>query len=89
MTALRVELGEDFELRVAALLETHARALAETLGSPWMDAGEAAEYMRCKVARVRKLTMSGDLPGHHEGGRRLYRRDEVDAFIRSGGSTTC
>src|SRR3954463_7896256 len=60
-------------------------ALAAT---PWMSAQAAADYIGCSLSRVRKLTMLGDLPTHRDGGRVLYRRDDLDAYIRSGGAST-
>jgi excisionase family DNA binding protein len=56
--------------------------------SPWLSANEAAAYLRCPLSRVRKLTMTGDLPHEHDGRRVLYHRDELDSFIRSGGAKT-
>lgn len=57
-------------------------------GSPWLDANEAAAHLRCSVSRVRKLTMLGDLPSHKDGGRVLYRRDELDGYVTAGGAST-
>jgi excisionase family DNA binding protein len=63
-----------------------AAEAAQTMPSPWMTAKEAAEYMRCPLSRVRKLTMTGELPHEHDGRRVLYRRDQLDEFIRAGGA---
>jgi excisionase family DNA binding protein len=54
--------------------------------SPWMTAAEAADHMGCVLSRVRKLTMTGDLPHEHDGRRVLYHRDRLDHFIRNGGA---
>src|SRR5690348_4322810 len=54
--------------------------------SPWLTASEAAEYLRCPLSRIRKLTMTRDLPCEHDGRRVLYNRDDLDAYIRAGGS---
>jgi excisionase family DNA binding protein len=56
--------------------------------SPWLCASEAAEYLACPLSRVRRLTMTGDLPVHRDGRRVLYRREELDAFIRDGGAVS-
>lgn len=70
--------------RVAELLAERATdALA-----PWMTADQAADYIAAPVSRVRKLTMTGELPHHRDGRRVLYRRDELDTFVRSGGAIT-
>ncbi len=52
--------------------------------SPWLNADEAAEYLRCPVSRIRKLTMTSELPAHRDGRRVLYRRDDLDAYVREG-----
>jgi len=72
---------EAIAARVAALLSSDA-------APPWLNTEGAAAYMACPVSRIRKLTMTGDLPSYKEGGRRLYRRDELDRFIASGGGET-
>ena len=54
--------------------------------TPWLSAVEAAEYLRCPVSRVRKLTSTGELPHEHDGHRVLYHRDRLDSFILSGGA---
>ena len=55
---------------------------------PWLTAPEAAAYLRCPLSRVRKLTMTGELPCEHDGRRVLYHRDELDQFVRSGGAVS-
>jgi excisionase family DNA binding protein len=62
--------------------------LIEAVRSPWLTAPEAADYMRCPVSRIRKLTMTGELPVHRDGRSTKYRRDELDAFIYVGGAKT-
>jgi hypothetical protein len=37
---------------------------------------------------LRKLTMQGLIPAHPDGRRVLYRRDELDAHVASGGAST-
>ena len=66
------------------------RAIIEAcrVQSPCLSAEQAAAYLQSPVSRVRKLTMSGDLPHEHDGRRVLYHRDELDQFIRSGGAVT-
>jgi len=52
--------------------------------SPWMTADEAADYLRCPVSRIRKLTMTGELPAHRDGRRVLYNRNELDNYVLKG-----
>jgi excisionase family DNA binding protein len=56
--------------------------------SPWMTTKEAAEYLRCGEARIRKLTMVGSLPREKDGSRNLYNRATLDEFIRNGGGVS-
>src|SRR3954452_5344887 len=89
---IRIELGDRvldvLADRLADRLAVH-RAPADALAaSPWMSAQSAADYIGCSLSRVRKLTMLGDLPTHRDGARVLYRRDDLDAYIRSGGAST-
>ena len=72
---------ERIALRIADLM-------AQQEGSPWLNSEGAAEYMACPISRIRKLTMTDELPSYKEGGRRLYKRSEIDAFIASGGGST-
>lgn len=73
-------------------IEAIASRVAELVGSeaqsPWLNSAGAADYMACPVSRIRKLTMTGELPSYKEGGRRLYNRREIDAFIAAGGGNT-
>ena len=54
--------------------------------SPWLNAEGAARYLACKLSRIRKLTMTGDLPVFRDGSRVLYRREDLDRFVRAGGA---
>lgn len=65
------------------VLRLRARA-----ASPFLQAQEAADYLRCPLSRIRKLTMTGALPVHRDGRRVLYRRDELDEFIANGGAVS-
>jgi excisionase family DNA binding protein len=72
---------------VQALAERIARLLPDLVPtSPWLSAAEAAAYLRCPVSRIRKLTMTRELPCCRDGRRTLYHRDELDKFVRSGGA---
>ena len=61
---------------------------AVRVSSPWLDAHEAAAYLRCPVSRVRKLTMLDELPCERDGRRVLYHRDALDGFVRAGGAVS-
>ncbi|HUR85467.1 MAG TPA: excisionase family DNA-binding protein [Solirubrobacteraceae bacterium] len=53
-----------------------------------MNAEQAADYIAAPLSRIRKVTMTGELRSYADGRRRLYRRDDLDAFIRNGGAST-
>lgn len=77
------------EADIDALSSAVAARVAQIIGPDrWMDANEAAEHLCCPLSRIRKLTMTNALPSHKEGGRRLYRRSELDAYVLAGGGNT-
>lgn len=75
------ELAEAIAERVAELT-----GAGTATGSPWLHAEEAAAYLRAPLSRVRKLTMTGDLPHAKDGRRVLYHRSELDSYLRKGGA---
>jgi excisionase family DNA binding protein len=75
--------AEHLAMKIVRLLSSTAKA-----DSPWLKAPEAATYLRCPLSRIRKLTATGALPSHRDGGRVLYRAEELDAFVRDGGATS-
>jgi excisionase family DNA binding protein len=72
---------DELAQRVAALV---IAGLDQAGRSPWMNADEAAEHLRCPVSRIRKLTMTGELPAHRDRRRVLYSREDLDAYVRQG-----
>ena len=73
-------------------IEAIASCVAELIAvkdvSPWLNTKGAAAYLACPVSRIQKLDMTGDVPSYKEGGRRVYKRSELDAFIANGGADT-
>lgn len=53
---------------------------------PWMTVTDAARHMGCTTNRVYKLVAQESLPHYREGRRLLFKRSELDSFIRSGGA---
>jgi excisionase family DNA binding protein len=74
----------ELERLAGQLTERVARQLGT--GSPWLTAADAATHLVCPQSRIRKLTMTGELPCHRDGRRVLYRREELDAYVRNGGA---
>jgi excisionase family DNA binding protein len=73
---------------IEAIASRVANLIAQEDISPWLNTSGAAEYLCCPVSRIRKLTMTDSIPSYREGGRRLYKRSELDAFIAAGGAST-
>lgn len=86
--ALLLPITEDF---VAAVTEVVAQRLQERLplaqpSSPWLSgAAKAADYIDSGVGRVYDLVSVGQIPVHRDGSRLLFHRDELDAWVRTGG----
>jgi excisionase family DNA binding protein len=77
---LPVELVEQIAERAAELLAERGVG-----ASVWMDVNEAAVYLRCPASRIYALTSGRNIPHHHDGSRLLFRRSELDEWIRGGG----
>jgi excisionase family DNA binding protein len=88
MSSLELHIDDHDLERLAELVAERLADRMEARRSPWLSAAEAADYLRCSLSRVRKLSMLGEVPAHHDGGRALYRRDELDAYIAAGGASS-
>jgi excisionase family DNA binding protein len=85
-TVVHFELSEDSLEDIVQRLRDQLQLEQQPASSPWLTADEAADYLRCPLSRVRRLTMSEQIPVHREGRRVLYRRDELDEFVFAGGA---
>jgi excisionase family DNA binding protein len=82
---------------IDGLDEAALRALAEKLqpylpepareANTWLSVPEAAAYLRCPTSRIYALKSADRIPFHLDGSRLLFRRSELDAWIRQGGGT--
>lgn len=52
---------------------------------PWLDVGKAAEHLACPRSRIYALVSAGRMPHQKDGSRLLFRREELDEWVRSGG----
>lgn len=74
------------------LVEVVAERAAELLASRveaadhWMTTTEAANYLRCPLSRVYALTSASRIPFHRDGSRLLFRRSELDVWVKQGGA---
>ena len=75
---MRLSLDDEALDVLAGLIEQRlASRRNERRQSPWLTAAEAAEYLRCPISRVRKLTMTRELPCHRDGRRTLVQRSRA------------
>jgi excisionase family DNA binding protein len=51
----------------------------------WLDVGQAAEHLSCPRSRIYALVSARRMPHHKEGSRLLFRREELDEWVRAGG----
>jgi excisionase family DNA binding protein len=75
--SLPPEALEQIAERVAELLRER-RTFGDS--SPWMTRSEAAAWLHLPVSRLEK---DRRIPCHRDGGRVLYRRDELDEWMSS------
>jgi excisionase family DNA binding protein len=73
--------------RLAQLLLPRLGGLVGVPGpeSPWLDVPGAAGHLACSKYRIYKLVQERQIPFHKDGGRLLFRPEELDAWIRAGG----
>jgi excisionase family DNA binding protein len=54
---------------------------------PWLTVDQAARHLGCGTRRIYDLTRQGALPHAKDGRRTLFRRVDLDSFVRAGGAT--
>lgn len=67
--------------RVVELLDERGAISGTSTSSPWLDADEAAAYLRCAKQRVYDLVSAGALERAGDGRRLLFHRDALDAYV--------
>jgi excisionase family DNA binding protein len=85
--ALFAEMDEE---TLAALAERLLPFLARRIGQqehavPWLDVGAAAEHLTCPRSRIYALVSARRIPHYKDGSRLLFRREELDEWVRLGG----
>jgi excisionase family DNA binding protein len=80
-TMLSVGIDDSFVEMLATRLAAHLDGGRCAAASPWMTVDEAADYLRWAVKRIRNLTSAREIPHRKQGGRVLYHRDELDAWL--------
>ena len=64
---------------LAVRIDHQPRAVA------WLDVGGAAKHLACPRSRIYALVSAHRIPHHKDGSRLLFRREELDEWVRSGG----
>lgn len=80
---LREDLVPDL---IAGLRDDVLALFASEAQDGWMDAEEAAVYVGCKVRRLQDLAACGRIPHGHLGRRLVFKRSELDAWLRGSGA---
>lgn len=52
------------------------------VSNPWLNAAEAASYLACSRDRVYDLVQLGKLEASRDGRRLLFRRADLDGYLR-------
>lgn len=83
---LTVELSDE---QLEAIAERAAQIVLDrqTDLSPWLNTQQAADYLACTTDRLYDLKQVGHIPYYKDGSRLLFRRDELDEWLRKGGGT--
>ena len=79
---MNVELHGVEETIRAIVREEVAAALDRLERSDWLSSAEAADYLGISVGHLRNLRQV--IPSHKVGGRRRYRRRELDDYQCQG-----
>lgn len=73
---------------LAGLAERAAAIVVEQLATeaePWLDVAGAAAHLACGKSRIYALVSAERIPVHRDGSRLLFRRTELDEWVRAGG----
>ena len=86
MSALALDVPPELLEAIAArAAELVGERQAPDDGDGWMTVAEAAEYLRCPKSRVYSLVSARRIPFEKDGSRTLFRRSELDEWVRNGG----
>lgn len=85
---LDVELTDELVEAVAARVAEMLAEREPTTAEAWIGVEQAAEHLGCPRSRVYALcsTSPPRIPVERDGSRLLFRRSELDAFVRRGGA---
>jgi excisionase family DNA binding protein len=72
---------------IEAVAERVAELLAEHAGrsDPWLNVEQAAEHIGAPKSRLYALVSARRIPFAKDGSRVLFKRSELDTWVRQGG----
>jgi len=76
------ELLEHLAERAATIVAERLEPAAE----PWIGVEQAAEHLAAPVSRVYALASAGRVPLERDGSRLLFKRSQLDEWVRAGGA---
>lgn len=91
MSALTAALLAEMDNEtLATLADRLAPILATRIGHaehafPWLDVEGAAKHLACPRSRIYALVSVRRIPHYKDGSRLLFRREELDDWVRAGG----
>jgi excisionase family DNA binding protein len=76
---------------VERIAERAAEIIADRTGAggaadAWLTVTETADYLRCSTGRIYQLVSARRIPFSKDGSRTLFRRSEIDRWVRDGGA---
>lgn len=88
ITAILADLGPDDLAALAERLSPYLPATADsTPAEPWIGVKEAATHLSCPVSRIYSLVSARRIPHAKDGSRTLFKRSQLDEWVRDGGGT--
>jgi excisionase family DNA binding protein len=81
------QLADQIAARVADQLRSELTDRNNEQHTPWLSIEKAAAYLDWPKQRLYKLTAQGAIPHYKHDGRLLFRRDELDQWLRSHAQT--
>ena len=52
----------------------------------WLTVADISKYLTVSNETIYKWIEKMDMPGHRVGRRWMFKQDEIDAWVRSGGA---
>jgi excisionase family DNA binding protein len=77
-------LAEVLAPRLTALIQQ--RSSVPGRQAAWLDVDGAAERLACPKSRIYALVSAKRIPHSKDGSRLLFRPEELDAWVRTGGA---